>query len=185
MSDPKTVVFETTTTTRLEIQKPLLQRQTTVELTEGEKIPINQPADLFPIMRRVLLREDTNSRRKEHFWVVGLRSDNRILYIELVSLGSTTAAVVNPIEVYQLAVVNKSPCIMLVHNHTDGSLEPSEKDKEITRTLSKGGKLLGITVLDHLIISEDGYYSFLEEGLLEHDDFAARNHMAPTPGKRV
>nr|VFK02649.1 MAG: RadC-like JAB domain-containing protein [Candidatus Kentron sp. H]VFK03041.1 MAG: RadC-like JAB domain-containing protein [Candidatus Kentron sp. H]VFK05643.1 MAG: RadC-like JAB domain-containing protein [Candidatus Kentron sp. H] len=85
------------------------------------------------------------------------------------SLSGTTATVVNSIEVYQLAVVNKSPCIMLVHNHTDGALEPSEKDKEITRNLIEGGKLLNIQVLDHLIISDEGYYSFLEQGLIEED----------------
>ena len=68
-----------------------------------------------------------------------------------------------------MAVVNKSPCIMLVHNHTDGALEPSEKDKEITRNLIEGGKLLNIQVLDHLIISDEGYYSFLEQGLIEED----------------
>jgi len=126
---------------------------------------------MFPVMRGVLRREDENSQRKEHFWVVGLQFDNRILYIELVSLGGITATVVNPIEVYQLAVVNKSPRIMLVHNHPDAAIEPSERDKALTHTLVEGGKLLKIGVLDHLIISEDGYYSFLEQGLIEHESF--------------
>nr|VFK04182.1 MAG: hypothetical protein BECKH772B_GA0070898_104153 [Candidatus Kentron sp. H]VFK04355.1 MAG: hypothetical protein BECKH772A_GA0070896_104074 [Candidatus Kentron sp. H]VFK07367.1 MAG: hypothetical protein BECKH772C_GA0070978_104153 [Candidatus Kentron sp. H] len=75
MGDYKTVVLETTTTTtRLEFQKNLPQPETTVQLTESQKIPISQPADLFPIMRAILRREDKESRRKKHFWVVGLRS---------------------------------------------------------------------------------------------------------------
>nr|VFK52418.1 MAG: RadC-like JAB domain-containing protein [Candidatus Kentron sp. TUN]VFK52942.1 MAG: RadC-like JAB domain-containing protein [Candidatus Kentron sp. TUN] len=121
-------------------------------------------------MRSILLREDENSRRKEHFWVVGLRSDNRILYIELVSLGNASSAVADPLDVYQLAVVNKSSRIMVVHNHIDAGLKPSESDKTTTQNLIEGGKLLNIQVLDHLIISEDGYFSFLEEGLIEMEE---------------
>ncbi|VFN06161.1 MAG: DNA repair protein RadC, partial [Candidatus Kentron sp. G] len=76
------------------------------------------------------------------------------MYIELVSLGSATAAIVNPIEVYRLAIVNKSYEIILVHNHIHGALEASKSDQEITNMLMKGGELLGIKILDHLIISE-------------------------------
>nr|VFK54599.1 MAG: RadC-like JAB domain-containing protein [Candidatus Kentron sp. TUN]VFK57808.1 MAG: RadC-like JAB domain-containing protein [Candidatus Kentron sp. TUN]VFK62307.1 MAG: RadC-like JAB domain-containing protein [Candidatus Kentron sp. TUN] len=169
MGDYKAILETTTTTTRLEIRKNLPKQEATVELTKEQKIPIDQPADLFPIMQTVLRRENKSGRRKEHFWVVGLRSDNRILYIELVSFGGASTTIVNPIEVYQLAIVNKSYRIMLVHNHTDGALKPSESDKEITRILIEGGKLLNIEVLDHLIISEDSYFSFLEEGLIEPD----------------
>ena len=85
----------------------------------------------------------------------------------MIGLGNASATVVDPIDVYQLALINKSQRIMLVHNHTDGGLKPSDADKEITRILTEGGKLLNIQILDHLIISEDGYYSFLEQGLIE------------------
>ncbi|VFN07822.1 MAG: DNA repair protein RadC [Candidatus Kentron sp. G] len=160
----------TTTTTRLEIHKPLPQPEsgpeTSISLTEDQKIPIEESVDLVPIMQAVLRREDRHSRRKEHLWVAGLRSDSRIMYIELVSLGSATAAIVNPIEVYRLAIVNKSYEIILVHNHIHGALEASKSDQEITNMLMKGGELLGIKILDHLIISENGYFSFLEEGLM-------------------
>nr|VFJ76161.1 MAG: DNA repair protein RadC [Candidatus Kentron sp. FM] len=163
-------IVKTTTTTRLEIHKPLPQPEsspeTSISLTEDQKIPIEESADLVPIMQAVLRREDRHSRRKEHFWVAGLRSDSRIMYIELVSLGSATAAIVNPIEVYRLAIVNKSHEIILVHNHIDGTLGASKSDQEITGMLMKGGELLGIEILDHLIISENGYFSFLEEGLM-------------------
>nr|VFJ42638.1 MAG: DNA repair protein RadC [Candidatus Kentron sp. FM]VFJ43361.1 MAG: DNA repair protein RadC [Candidatus Kentron sp. FM]VFK05513.1 MAG: DNA repair protein RadC [Candidatus Kentron sp. FM] len=166
MGDHKTVVLETTTT-RLEIHSPPPPQSTHITLTQDQKIPIDTPADLSSIMQAILRREDEESRRKEHFWVVGLRRDKRIMYIELVSLGSTTAAVVNPIEVYRSAILNKAHSIVLVHNHIDGVLSPSGPDVEITNMLIAGGKLLMIHVWDHLIISETGYYSLVEEGVIE------------------
>nr|VFJ68997.1 MAG: RadC-like JAB domain-containing protein [Candidatus Kentron sp. DK] len=169
MADLRAVIE---TTTRLELYNtPPRQQQTIVRFTEEDRTHlIRQTSDLYPIMRRLLLREDRNTQRKEHFWVVGLNHNNRILYIELVSLGAIVATIANPIEVYQLAVINKSYLIVLVHNHIDGPLEASERDKKITERLIEGGKLLGITVLDHLIISEDGYYSFRENGLIELEE---------------
>jgi DNA repair protein RadC len=84
----------------------------------------------------------------------------------LVSLGSISEAIVNPLEIFNLAVRKKSPKIILVHNHPGGSLEPSSSDKNITNNIVEGGRTLTIEVLDHLIISEMGYYSFTENNLL-------------------
>nr|VFJ63857.1 MAG: DNA repair protein radc [Candidatus Kentron sp. DK] len=170
MGDLRAVIE--TTTTRLEIYNPPsnFQQQTIIRFTEEQKARINRPGDLYPIVWAILRREDENSRSKEHFWVVGLQNDNRILYIELVSLGSTRAAHVNPTEVYQRAVINKPPRIILAHNHPDGITEPSEMDKAITKRLIEAGRLLKIDVLDHLILSENGYYSFYEQGLIEHSE---------------
>nr|VFJ42449.1 MAG: DNA repair protein RadC [Candidatus Kentron sp. DK]VFJ48113.1 MAG: DNA repair protein RadC [Candidatus Kentron sp. DK] len=162
MGDLKAVIE----TTRLEIYIASPRHETTVSLTERGKITVREPADLFPIMQRILLCKDKESRHKEHFWVVGFRPDNRIIYVELVGIGSTLATVASPMEIYQLAVLNKSPFITLVHNHVDGALIPSEQDKEITRFLTEGGRLLGISVVDHLIISEDEFFSFQKHGLI-------------------
>nr|VFJ57945.1 MAG: DNA repair protein RadC [Candidatus Kentron sp. FM]VFJ62503.1 MAG: DNA repair protein RadC [Candidatus Kentron sp. FM]VFK13282.1 MAG: DNA repair protein RadC [Candidatus Kentron sp. FM] len=172
MGDHKTAVLETTTattttTTRLEIHNPPPPHSTHITLTQDQKIPIDKPADLASIMQAILRREDAEARRKEHLWVVGLRRDRRILYIELVSLGSTIETLVDPIEVYQSAVFNKAHSIALVHNHVDGTLRPSGADMEITNALIEGGKLLRIYVWDHLIISEKEYCSFLDEGVIE------------------
>ncbi len=97
---------------------------------------------------------------------MGLATNNRILYIELVSLGSLSKAVVDPMEVYSLAVQKKSPQIILIHNHPSGELKPSKEDKKLTRELVQGGKLLNITVLDHLVISEEDFLSFADKGIL-------------------
>lgn len=137
-----------------------------VRLPKDQKIKIGSPHDIFPIMQKILMRENRLSRAKEHFWVMGLATDNKISYIELVALGSISSAVVNPLEVFNLAVSKKSPKIVLVHNHPSGNLEPSIEDKAVTDQIVEGGKTLTIEVLDHLIISEEGYFSFASEGLM-------------------
>ena len=140
--------------------------QMNVRLTKEQKIEIGSPEDIYDIMQRVLLRESRIGREKEHFWVIGLAISNKISYIELVSLGSISTAIVNPLEVFSLAVRKKSPQIILVHNHPSGNMRPSQEDKNITNLITAGGKVLMIEVLDHLIICEKGYYSFAENGLL-------------------
>ncbi len=137
-----------------------------VRLAKDQKIKVGSPEDIYSIMQQVLLRESRVGREKEHFWVIGLATSNKISYIELVSLGSISAAIVNPLEVFNLAVRKKSPKIILIHNHPSGSLKPSAADKDITSNIIEGGKTLTIEVLDHLIISEESYYSFAENKLL-------------------
>ena len=137
-----------------------------VRLEKTQKIKVKLPEDLFSIMQRVLLRESRIGREREHFWVIGLAASAKIAYIELISLGSLSATTVTPLEVFNLAVQKKTPRIVLVHNHPGGSLKPSEQDKDITKRIFEGGEILGIEVLDHLIISEQGFYSFLDNGLL-------------------
>jgi DNA repair protein RadC len=109
-----------------------------VRLTKEQKIKIGSPEDIFDIMQKILLRESRVGREKEHFWVIGLATDHKISYIELVSLGSISAAIVTPLEVFHLAVGKKSPKVILVYNHPSGSLEPSAADKALTVTLVEG-----------------------------------------------
>ena len=137
-----------------------------IRLSKEQKIKIGSPDDIFEIMQKILLRENRVGQAKEHFWVMGLDTNHKISYIELVSLGSVSTAVVTPLEVFHLAVGKKSPKVVLVHNYPSGSLEPSASDKALTATLVSGANTLAIEVLDHLIISPAGYYSFSENGLL-------------------
>ena len=137
-----------------------------VRLTKAQKIKIGSPEDLYGIMQKILLRESRTGRQKEHFWVIGLAVSNKISYIELVSLGSISSAIVTPLEVFNLAVLKKSPKIVLVHNHPSGNLKPSPADIDITTKIVGGGKILTIEVLDHLIISEESYYSYKEHNKL-------------------
>jgi len=139
-----------------------------VRLSKFQKIEIGSPDDIYEIMRQVLMRESRIGREKEHFWVIGLAISNKISYIELVSLGSISQAIINPLEVFSLAARKKSPKLILVHNHPSGDLTPSSSDKELTNRLVAGGKILEIEVLDHLIISEESYFSFAGNDLLSN-----------------
>nr|VFJ72848.1 MAG: DNA repair protein RadC [Candidatus Kentron sp. FW] len=138
-----------------------------IKLTEKQKIKVINGEDVFAIMQRVLLREAKIDRDKEHFWLVGLDADNRILFIELVSLGGVTSATVKPMEVFRVAVLKNAVAAILVHNHTAENVTPSDADKDLTDRLIQVGRILHIPVLDHLIIATKDFFSFEAEGLME------------------
>lgn len=138
-----------------------------VKLSENQKIKLLNSGDVYSIMQKVLLRENKIDRNKEHFWVIGLAASHQIVYIELISLGTVNKTLVDPMEVFSIALQKRSVRIILVHNHPSGELAPSEADKELTDHLYQVGKFLNVPVLDHLIITEKEYYSFLDSGLLE------------------
>ena len=139
----------------------------TVPLSEEEKIKIINSDDLYKIMQQVLLRENKIDRDKEHFWVAGLAVNNKLLFIELISLGSQTATIVSPMEVFSVALQKRATSVILVHNHPTGALTPSEEDKNITDRLMVVGKIVDTPVLDHFIITEIEYLSFAKIGLLK------------------
>jgi DNA repair protein RadC len=138
-----------------------------VRLTEAQKIKILNSEDLYSVMQQVLLRENKIDRNKEHFWIVCLSSSNQILMVELVSLGSVNATIVDPMDVFSFALQKRAVKLILVHNHPSGDLTPSAADKEMTDRMLAIGKFIQMPVIDHLIISETTYYSFVDAGLLE------------------
>jgi len=138
-----------------------------IELTEEEKIKIVNSEALYKIMRRILLRENIIDQNREHQWVVGLAQNNKILFIELIALGTVNAVLVEPMEVFSFALQKRAVRIILVHNHPSGSLKPSKADLELTDRMIQVGKIVNTPVLDHFIISVDAYMSFEEEGLME------------------
>lgn len=138
-----------------------------VKLTEAERIKILNSDDIYGIMQKVLLRENKIDQNREHFWVVGLESNQRILFIELISLGTVNKALVEPMEVFSFALQKRAVKVILCHNHPSGELKPSDKDKDITDRLIQVGFIVNTPVIDHLIISEKSYLSFLDIGLLE------------------
>jgi len=111
-----------------------------------------------------LIKTKLKDYHKEHFYVICLNSRNQS--VAEVSIGSLNASIVHPREVFSEAIKNKSASIILAHNHPSGSLEPSEEDLEITKRLIEAGKILGIEVIDHIIVTKEGYLSFKEKGLL-------------------
>jgi len=137
-----------------------------VKLTKAQKIKLASSADIYKIMQQVLLRENKIDQNKEHFWTIGLDNANRILYIELISLGTTTSAPVEPMQVFRVAVLKAAVQMVLVHNHPSGEVKPSKEDINITDRLIQVGNILGIKVLDHLIIGDKTYNSFGDTGQL-------------------
>ena len=138
-----------------------------IALTDEQKKAIVNGSDMvYTIMRDILVREEILDREREHFWILGLSICSQLQYIELIGLGSVRAVIVEPMNVFRLAVMKGCVNIILVHNHPSGNLKPSTEDKNITDKLIQVGEILNIEVFDHLIISDEGHYSFLDEGLL-------------------
>jgi len=124
------------------------------------------PPAISKIMRDILKTEDENDRLKEHFWSIGLNARNIVIYVELVSLGTLNASLVHPREVFRFAI-QKSVCsIILSHNHPSGEARPSEDDLKLTKRLIDAGEILGIEVLDHIIITENDFFSMKESELI-------------------
>lgn len=104
--------------------------------------------------------------RKEQFRVLLLNSSNAVFREEIVSEGSLNASIVEPREVFRLAVVESAASIILLHNHPSGNKRPSREDIEITKRLVQAGEIINIKILDHLIIAGDDFLSMAGEGLL-------------------
>ncbi len=104
--------------------------------------------------------------KKEHFVVFFLDTQNQIVRKELVSIGTLNASLIHPREVFEPAIKFLASHIIVAHNHPSGSLEPSEEDLAVTKRLGDAGKLLGIQLLDHVIVTTIGYISLKEQNLL-------------------
>lgn len=122
---------------------------------------INGPADAHRLMRPLLRDAD-----REHFFTILLSTKNHVLAVELVSVGSLSASIVHPREVFKRAIVRSAAAMLLVHNHPSNDVTTSAEDIELTRRLMRAGELLGIRVLDHLIVGADAYVSLREDGHL-------------------
>jgi DNA repair protein RadC len=112
------------------------------------------------------IRASIKDKAKEHFKLILLNARNKILGISTISIGSLNASIVHPREVFKDAIVHNAYSVVLAHNHPSGDPEPSEDDLTMTKRLTEAGKILGVEVLDHIIITKNGYFSFKDRGLL-------------------
>ena len=103
---------------------------------------------------------------KEYFYTLHLDNKNRIICIDLVSVGSLSQSIVHPREVFKSSLLSSAAAIILIHNHPTGDTTPSREDLEITRRLKEAGDLLGIRILDHLIVAESDYTSLSAQGII-------------------
>ena len=124
------------------------------------EVIVRTPANAYQVLERY------RTRRREHLFALNLNGAHMITAVRIVAIGTVNRSLVHPREVFRRAIVDNAAAIVVAHNHPSGSLEPSDEDHEVTRRLVQAGQLLGISVLDHLIISRNGYFSFLEHSLM-------------------
>ena len=127
---------------------------------------VSEPGAAARIFGALLELEQEQDREKEHFWIMGLKSSNAVKFIELITLGTLDASLVHPREVMRPLIINCVANFIIGHNHPSGERRPSEEDRLVTERLKQVGLLLGIRLLDHVIITKDGYFSFQEEEIL-------------------
>ena len=118
----------------------------------GEVIKINEPSDAYELVKDELVNSD-----REMFLSIMLTVKNVLIGVETVSTGSIVAITVTPRDVFKSAILANAVAIIVCHNHPSGELTPSLNDLEVTKELVNAGELLGIKVLDHLIVSNQGY----------------------------
>lgn len=102
----------------------------------------------------------------EVFAVIFLNRANKINHFEIISRGGITGTVADPRVILRKALEEEATSIILCHNHPSGNLKPSFADEELTRKIKEAASYMDIKVIDHIIVSEDGYYSFADEGIL-------------------
>lgn len=104
----------------------------------------------------------------EQFWMLLLDTKNRLLAAELISRGGMNATIADPRLIFRKALEKKATAIILAHNHPSGNLKPSREDKRLTHRLLHAGLMLDILVHDHLIMGHQDYFSFADEGFVDH-----------------
>ena len=122
-----------------------------------EKIHLSCPQDVADFLMPRL-----RYAAKEQFVVILLNNKNKVIGTEVVSEGSLSSSIVHPREVFAPAILHHAAAIMVAHNHPSGDPKPSIEDEEVTRQLLRSGKVLGIPMIDHVIIGDGNYYSFIE-----------------------
>ena len=106
------------------------------------------------------------TKEKEHFLLLTLDGASPVIKQRIIHIGTLNQALVHPREIFKPAIQDNAAGVIIAHNHPSGTLEASRADIQITQRLKEVAKLVGIELLDHVILSKEGFYSFSEEGLL-------------------
>jgi DNA repair protein RadC len=121
---------------------------------------IERPSDIIPLVNHF------QDRQAEHFLCLSLNGAHELIALRVVTIGLINRTIVHPREVFADPIQDRATSVVVCHNHPSGNLEPSREDGEVTLQLKEAGEILGIKLLDHVIFSREGYYSFLEAGAL-------------------
>lgn len=133
------------------------KRRNESEALSREKISSSK--DAFEVLRSSL-----GDKPYEEFWIILLNKANKVLRKCSISEGGISGTVVDPKKIFKIALENHASSIILGHNHPSGNVQPSEADQKITKKICEAGNVLEVAVLDHLIIGDDTYFSFADEG---------------------
>lgn len=133
---------------------------------EQPELPFPKPTISFPGDVNGLLQRQLAFQDREIFSIVILDARNQVLGVHTVSVGSVSASIVHPRETFRPAILMGASSIILAHCHPSGDPSPSKDDIELTRRLTKGGEILGIEVLDHIVIADGEFLSLKERGLM-------------------
>lgn len=120
---------------------------------------IKTPEDLIPLVQHYALEY------VEHFICISLNGAHEVINIHEISKGNNNTAIVQPRDVFSALVIDRACAVIFVHNHPSGNVTPSQPDINMTERLIEAGKLIGVQVLDHIIISENKYFSFANEDI--------------------
>lgn len=131
------------------------------QATEVKRSVIQSSADIAHYLQAQLA-----DKNHEVFLVAYLNRSNKIVHTEIISEGGITGTVADPRMILKKAIEHHAVNMVLCHNHPSGNLKPSKADELLTQKIKEAARLLDMTVLDHVIVSEEGYYSFADEGLL-------------------
>ena len=126
-----------------------------------EKVSIKSSADAY-----IVFLEHLSDLRTEEFWVIFLNQKNQVIYKSQISKGGITGTIVDVRVLFKIALEHFATSIIVAHNHPTGNLKPSEADLKITKNIKSAGEILNIKLADHLIIGENTFFSFQDQGLL-------------------
>ena len=124
-------------------------------------VKISCAKDLLPLLA------DITGKQQEYFLCISLNGANEVIEKRVVTIGLLDKSPVHPREVFADVIADRAASVIFAHNHPSGDLQPSEADLRLQDQLTEAGKILGIRVLDHVIVSRKGYYSFQEVGLVK------------------
>jgi DNA repair protein RadC len=134
-----------------------LGRRVYYEKKLDNKVKLNNPINIYDFFKYKL-----DDKLQEHFYCIYLDNQKNLIDYKLLFIGTINMSIVHPREIFKYACILSASSIICLHNHPSGSYNPSEEDKKMTSSLVEAGKLIGIELLDHIIIGDNGYYSFFE-----------------------
>jgi len=124
-----------------------------------ETVKIESAEDVLPLLT------DIRAKSQEHFVCISLNGANEVIQKRIVTIGLLDRSLVHPRDVYADVITDRAAAVIFAHNHPSGDLQPSDADVRTQKQLVEAAKILGIRVLDHVIVSKKGYFSFQEAGM--------------------